>query len=100
MSCYPQSTSRAVHLDDRKANLGGIYENAVAQELAAKGYELFYYVASPKAAGFVPDGLDDARVTSLIRCVGGAPYATASSAASLPEVAHQPCWPPDMTSTS
>jgi len=34
-----------VYLDRRDQNLGGIYENAVAQELAATGIPLWYYSA-------------------------------------------------------
>ena len=46
LSRYPQSTARAVYLDRKDQNLGGIYENAVAQELAAAGIPLWYYSAS------------------------------------------------------
>lgn len=45
LSRYPQSTARAVYLDRKDQNLGGIYENAVAQELAAAGIPLWYYSA-------------------------------------------------------
>ncbi len=34
---------RAVLDDERSINLGSVYENAVAAELAAHGYKLFYY---------------------------------------------------------
>ena len=43
LSRYVEAVARAVYLDDKKANLGGVYENVVAQELAAAGAELFYY---------------------------------------------------------
>lgn len=43
LSRYPQSTARAVYLDQKRQNLGGIYENVVAQELAAAGLPLWYY---------------------------------------------------------
>lgn len=45
LSRYPQSTARAVYLGRSAANLGGIYENAIAQELAAQGISLWYYYA-------------------------------------------------------
>ena len=45
LSRYPQSTARAVYLDRASQNLGGIYENAIAQELAAAGAPLWYYAA-------------------------------------------------------
>ena len=35
-----------MYLDRKDQNLGGIYENAVAQELAAAGIPLWYYSAS------------------------------------------------------
>lgn len=34
---------RAILDDDRSINLGSVYENVVASELAAHGYKLFYY---------------------------------------------------------
>lgn len=43
VSRYPQSTARAIYLDMKAPNLGGIYENVVAQELAARGIPLWYY---------------------------------------------------------
>ena len=45
LSRYPQSTARAVYLDQKTQNLGGIYENAIAQELAAAGVPLWYYAS-------------------------------------------------------
>ena len=43
VSRYPQSAARAVYLDQKDPNLGGIYENVVAQELAAQGVDQWYY---------------------------------------------------------
>ena len=43
LSRYPQSTARAVYLGRASQNLGGIYENAIAQELVAVGVPLWYY---------------------------------------------------------
>lgn len=43
VSRYPQSTARAIYLDQKTPNLGGIYENVVAQELAARGIEEWYF---------------------------------------------------------
>lgn len=43
VSRYPQSTARAIYLDRKDPNLGGIYENVVAQELAAQGVGQWYY---------------------------------------------------------
>lgn len=57
MARYPQSVSRAVYLDSTEANLGGIYENAIAQALTAKGYPLYYYTKGSRAeVDFVVDG--------------------------------------------
>lgn len=46
VSRYPQSTSRAIYLDRAQPNLGGIYENVVAQELTALGVGAWYYQSS------------------------------------------------------
>lgn len=43
MARYPITLSQAAYLDEKDPNLGGIYENAVAQQLAAQGRALFYY---------------------------------------------------------
>lgn len=51
MARYPQSTARAVYLDMKDPNLGGLYENVVAQELAALGIPAWYYQS--KAVGEV-----------------------------------------------
>ena len=40
---YPQSTARALYLDERMPNFGGLYENVVAQELAAQQIRPYYY---------------------------------------------------------
>ncbi len=45
LSRYPQSTARTVYLDQKTPNLGGIYENVVAQELAAQGIGQWYFQA-------------------------------------------------------
>lgn len=45
LSWYPQSTARAVYLDQKTPNLDGIYENVVAQELAAQGIGQWYFQA-------------------------------------------------------
>lgn len=43
VSRYPQSTARGIYLDQKNPNLGGVYENVVAQELAAQGVDLWYF---------------------------------------------------------
>ena len=40
---YGMPSKRMLINKDRNLNAGGIYENAVAQELAAKGFDLYYY---------------------------------------------------------
>lgn len=42
-SSYGMSTKRQLLTKDSRFNAGGIYENAVAQELSAKGFRLYYY---------------------------------------------------------
>lgn len=44
VSRYPQSFARAIYLDWRQPNLGGIYENVVAQELVAHGARPYYFL--------------------------------------------------------
>ncbi len=43
VSRYPQSVARAVYLDMKDSNLGGVYENVVAQELVAQKITPWYY---------------------------------------------------------
>ena len=57
MARYPVSVSQAAYLDNKHANLGGIYENVVAQELSAQGHELYYYMTKRRGeVDFVVDG--------------------------------------------
>lgn len=42
-SCYGNSTKLGILQDSVNLNAGAIYENVVAQELIAHGYETFYY---------------------------------------------------------
>lgn len=54
---HPLGIAQATYLDEREPNLGGIYENAVAQELTAQGRELFYYQTKRRGeVDFVVDG--------------------------------------------
>ena len=43
MARYPVSLAQAAYLDEKDPNLGGVYENVVAQQLTAQGHQLFYY---------------------------------------------------------
>ncbi len=43
LSRYVESVTRATYLDDHRVNLGGVYENAVAQELTASSLAPYYY---------------------------------------------------------
>lgn len=45
MARYPISLAQAAYLDEKAPNLGGIYENVVAQQLAVQGHSLYYYCA-------------------------------------------------------
>ena len=42
-SAYGMTTKRMLLTKDKSLNAGGIYENAVAQELTANGFKLYYY---------------------------------------------------------
>ncbi len=41
---FPQSLARALYTGERRVNVGGIYENAIAQELVAANFQPFYYL--------------------------------------------------------
>ena len=43
VSRYPQSIARAIYLDMKDPNLGGVYENVVAQELVSQEITPWYY---------------------------------------------------------
>lgn len=45
---YPQSASMDIVLGEGDGNYGAVYENVVAQELAAAGFSLYYYHHSRK----------------------------------------------------
>lgn len=44
VSRYPQSLARAVYYDERTVNQGAVFENIVAQQLAAMQFPLYYYM--------------------------------------------------------
>ena len=46
VSRHPQSTARAIYLSQNSQNLGGIFENAVAQELTALGIPTTYFYSA------------------------------------------------------
>ena len=57
MARYPISVAQAAYLDSKNPNLGGVYENIVAQELAAQGHELYYYMTKRRGeVDFMVDG--------------------------------------------
>ena len=43
LSRYPQSTARALYLDERTPNLGSLYENVIAQELTARMIRPYFF---------------------------------------------------------
>jgi predicted AAA+ superfamily ATPase len=56
MARYPTSTAQAAYLDNPSPNLGALYENLIAQELAAQGIELYYYMAKKRGeVDFIAD---------------------------------------------
>lgn len=60
---YPLAVAQAVYLDDKNPNLGGVYENVVAQQLAAQGHALFYYQTKKRGeVDFVVDAGDGTAV--------------------------------------
>ena len=49
MARYPVGVAQAAYLDSKEPNLGGIYENVVAQQLAAQNRQLYYYQTKKSA---------------------------------------------------
>ena len=63
MARYPLTVAQAAYLDDKNPNLGGVYENVVAQQLAAQGHQLFYYQTKKRGeVDFVVDAADGSAV--------------------------------------
>ncbi|PLS28879.1 ATP-binding protein [Bifidobacterium parmae] len=59
MARYPITTARAAYLADPSPNLGALYENVIAQELAAQGVPLYYYMAKKHGeVDFIADTAD------------------------------------------
>lgn len=57
VSRYPQSTARAIYLEQHSQNLGGIFENAIAQELTALGvFSAYFYSAEIGEVDFLIEG--------------------------------------------
>ena len=56
MARYPISLAQAAYLDEKDPNLGGVYENVVAQQLAAQGHKLYFHQTRKRGeVGFVVD---------------------------------------------
>lgn len=56
MARYPVTTAQAAYLGSKDPNLGAIYENAVAQELAAQRIPLYYYMSKKRGeVDFIAD---------------------------------------------
>ena len=63
MSRYPLAVAQATYLDNKEPNLGGVYENVIAQQLVAQGHELFYYQTKKRGeVDFVVDSGDGTAV--------------------------------------
>ena len=63
MARYPLAVAQAAYLDDKNPNLGGVYENVIAQQLAAQGHALYYYQTKKRGeVDFVVDSSDGTAV--------------------------------------
>jgi uncharacterized protein len=63
MARYPLATAQAAYLDDKSPNLGGVYENAIAQQLVAQGYQLYFFNTRKRGeVDFVAEGDDGVAV--------------------------------------
>ena len=47
-SRYPAQTGRDIYLDSKVPNLGGVHENALAQELVCGSHDPFYHVGKAR----------------------------------------------------
>lgn len=57
VSRYPQSLARAVYFDDRKVNVGAVFENVIAQQLAAAKLPLYYSMSRKRGeVDFLTEG--------------------------------------------
>lgn len=63
VSRYPQSLARAVYFDERKVNQGAVFENVIAQQLAAGGYSLYYFMSRKRGE---VDFLTEGRVGEVV----------------------------------
>lgn len=63
MARYPLAVSQAAYLNQKEPNLGGVYENVIAQQLAAQGHALFYFQTKKRGeVDFVIDAGDGSAV--------------------------------------
>lgn len=63
MARYPIAVAQAAYLNDKEPNLGALYENMVAQQLAAQGHELYYFQTRKRGeVDFVVDAADGTAV--------------------------------------
>ena len=56
---YPLGVAQSAYLDNNEFNLGGIYENLIAQELTAHDFKLYYYQTNKR--GEVDFVIEDSR---------------------------------------
>lgn len=74
---FPQSLARAVYTDDRSVNMGGVFENAVAQELVAAQFTPYYYLT--KKVGEVDFLIESDEGVVAIEVKSGNDYLTHAS---------------------
>ncbi len=57
VSRYPQTLTRAVYLDEKSVNQGAVFENVIAQQLAALELPLFYFMNRKRGeVDFITEG--------------------------------------------
>lgn len=78
VSRYPQRMAQAVYFDDPSVNRGSIFENAIAQQLVAKGMPLYYYMNRKRGeVDFLSEGAAGEVVPIEVKS-GGSPRAHAA----------------------
>ncbi len=80
---FPQRFASSVYLDDRVSNVGGIFENVIAQELVAAGYTPFYFLT--KKLGEVDFLIEGNQGVIALEVKSGSDYLTHASLSKIME---------------
>lgn len=74
---FPSRLAGEIYLDERKSNVGGVFENVVAQEIVAAGFRPYYYLS--KKVGEVDFLIESDEGVVAIEVKSGSDYLTHAS---------------------